>query len=329
MEDISLLEKNLFKMFEGVDRLVVVYDEDLLDEAQSEASSGDAPLESRNRARPKARVWRAQDTRLFRQGLATCLGTRPVRDVDSDLGRILGLCNHDGELIEFEESVKVTDTIEHWLKRVEYCMRYNVARTIQQALHSYDKTDFLEWVRLWPTQFVLAVLEVDLSRQLEKVFAQEAQKSKPTRVGKTHHNAFGKQRTTAKRHQVGDTERGAAPAQQFRKIHAALEGQVRALSNMIRDQLPNSVRLTINTLIINRVHSRDTVRNMIDAGIERSSDFLWKIQMRHALTEHRPPADEKEIYMKAMAERERIKEERAANERRAMRTTSLTHEEAA
>lgn len=66
MEDISLLEKNLFKMFEGVDRLVVVYDEDLLDEVQSEPSSGDAPLESRNRARPKAKVWRAQDTRLFR-----------------------------------------------------------------------------------------------------------------------------------------------------------------------------------------------------------------------------------------------------------------------
>ena len=68
MEDISLLEKNLFKMFEGVDRLVVVYDEDLLDDVQSEPSSEDkdAPLESRNRARPKAKVWRAQDTRLFR-----------------------------------------------------------------------------------------------------------------------------------------------------------------------------------------------------------------------------------------------------------------------
>ena len=68
MEDISLLEKNLFKMFEGVDRLVVVYDEDLLDEAPgSEPSSDkDAPLESRERARKKAKVWRAQDTRLFR-----------------------------------------------------------------------------------------------------------------------------------------------------------------------------------------------------------------------------------------------------------------------
>ena len=38
-----------------------------------------------------AKMWRAQDTRLFKQGLQTCLGTRPVRELGEDLGRILGV----------------------------------------------------------------------------------------------------------------------------------------------------------------------------------------------------------------------------------------------
>lgn len=54
---------------------------------------------------------------------------------------------------------------------------------------------------------------------------------------------------------------------------------------MIREQLTNSVRLSINTLIINRVHSRDVIKNMLQAGIEKASDFLWNIQMRYDFVE--------------------------------------------
>jgi len=75
------------------------------------------------------KVWRAQDTRLFQQGLATCLGTRPVRNIGEDLGKILGVLNQDGELLEFTQAVKITSTIEQWLKRVDMSMKFNVSRT--------------------------------------------------------------------------------------------------------------------------------------------------------------------------------------------------------
>ena len=36
----------------------------------------------------------------------------------------------------------------------------------------------------------------------------------------------------------------------------------------------------MNSLIINRVSQRDSVKSMIDAGLQTSSEFLWKIYMK-------------------------------------------------
>ena len=42
-----------------------------------------------------------------------------------------------------------------------------------------------------------------------------------------------------------------------------------------------SKRQSVNSLIINRVHKRDSLKAMIDAGLQRSSEFLWKIFMKY------------------------------------------------
>ena len=67
------------------------------------------------------------------------------------------------------------------------------------------------------------------------------------------------------------------------------------LTLMIREQLSNSVRLSVNTLIINRVHNRDIIRNMLNSGIDKSTDFLWNIHMRYEWSELHLPKTEKEI----------------------------------
>jgi len=45
------------------------------------------------------------------------------------------------------------------------------------------------------------------------------------------------------------------------------------------------MRQRINSLVINRVHCRDVIRNMIKHGIDKSSDFLWKIHMKTIYSE--------------------------------------------
>lgn len=182
LEDISQLELNLFKMFEGIDKLIIVYDEDYKQlQAESRAAESGVSLTTASHAgdskkKTKAqgvRVWRAQDTRLFKQGLQTCLGTRPVRELGADLGRILGVQNQDGELLEFMKPIKITESIEQWLKRVEYAMKFNVSRTVQSARDSFESLDFGEWIKLWPTQFLLIVLEIETCRSLERIFDHE------------------------------------------------------------------------------------------------------------------------------------------------------------
>lgn len=165
----TALEQNLFKMFEGFDKLIIDYENEESDDELSISSFGDE-----NAGTKKKRIWRAQDTKLFKQAFKTCLGTRPVRDV-TNLGRIRGVQNQQGEPLAFERSIKITNAIEEWLKRVEYSMKFSVAQTLQQCLYSFYESEFLDWVRYqnWPTQFLITVLEIDLTRQLKKIFDDE------------------------------------------------------------------------------------------------------------------------------------------------------------
>ena len=59
------------------------------------------------------------------------LGERPTVDkYSNDLGTIIGVHNQDGEIIEFENEVKVTTSIEEMLLKVEQEMKFAVAATI-------------------------------------------------------------------------------------------------------------------------------------------------------------------------------------------------------
>lgn len=78
LEDISQLERNLFKMFEGIDKLIIVYQEDYrrlrLDRQDSKTSSNSAMSMmdggkvqgSKRKKTHTVKIWRAQDTRLFK-----------------------------------------------------------------------------------------------------------------------------------------------------------------------------------------------------------------------------------------------------------------------
>ena len=200
-----------------------------------------------------------------------------------DMGKIIGVLNQDGEVLEFSTPVKITEKIEQWLKRVDFSMKFNVARTIQLAFHSFANFEFLEWIKLWPTQFLLCVLEINLSRRLAKIFEDENQKNNNGRKFVTG-NSFGIKQNI-RRERVSAVGQTTTASQEFKAIYTELQMQITQLTLMIRDQLTNSIRMTVNTLIINRVHSRDIIRNMLNAGIDKSSDFLWNIHMRYEWVE--------------------------------------------
>ena len=107
----------------------------------------------------------------------------------------------------------------------------------------------------------------------------------------THNNRFhtSSHRPTAAKEEI--KEEVENPITVFKKIYNEQQEQIANLTLMIREQLPNAVRMTINTLVINRVHCRDRIRSMLNAGVEKSSDFLWNIQMRYNYRELTTPKE--------------------------------------
>ena len=49
-------------------------------------------------------------------------------------------------------------------------MSFAVSATFIECQYSFTVEDFWDWIRLWPTQFLLLVLDINLTQVLESCF---------------------------------------------------------------------------------------------------------------------------------------------------------------
>lgn len=50
---------------------------------------------------------------------------------------------------------------------------------------------------------------------------------------------------------------------------------------MIRNKQDHNTRITICSLLTNKVHTRDSIKEMINSDITYSTDFLWQVYMKY------------------------------------------------
>lgn len=50
---------------------------------------------------------------------------------------------------------------------------------------------------------------------------------------------------------------------------------------MIRTKIEYNLRITITSLLTNRVHARDTLKHMIESDVRYTTDFLWNVYMKY------------------------------------------------
>jgi hypothetical protein len=50
---------------------------------------------------------------------------------------------------------------------------------------------------------------------------------------------------------------------------------------MIRTKIDQNMRTSICSLLTNRVHARDTIKNMIESDARYAYDFSWKLYMKY------------------------------------------------
>ena len=57
--------------------------------------------------------------------------------------------------------------------------------------------------------------------------------------------------------------------------------EIETLAKMIRSKVDLNTRTSICSLLINRVHARDTIKNMIASDVRYAHDFHWKMFMKY------------------------------------------------
>lgn len=71
---------------------------------------------------------------------------------------------------------------------------------------------------------------------------------------------------------------------QYRRLKDALNQivfEIETLTRMIRTKLSQNVRTSICSLLTNRVHARDTLKNMVESDARYAQDFSWKLYMKY------------------------------------------------
>lgn len=87
-----------------------------------------------------------------------------------DLGAIYGILNHAGEKIDLAEPLVVTMNLEQWMQKLEFCMKHAVSMTLLECYRDYEKKKFRVWITSWPTQFLVAVLDVKMAERFSIIF---------------------------------------------------------------------------------------------------------------------------------------------------------------
>ncbi|GMI46774.1 hypothetical protein TrCOL_g2001 [Triparma columacea] len=152
-------------------------------------------------------------------------------------------CNH--KLINPNDS---GGNVEAWLVEVEAVMRKSLAYTIDKSQVDYTKKKFMDWIKLWQGQVVLAVNQIQWTSRIEAAVREGA--------------VIGAEKAiTALANEISD--------------------EVLMTVKLVRTKISKALRTSCGALVVLHVHNRDTTYMLAKAGIESIGDFDLLAQLRY------------------------------------------------
>ena len=79
----------------------------------------------------------------------------------------------------------------------------------------------------------------------------------------------------------GCLQKGEGQVQEMKNYFKKCTTQLEDIVNMVRHDLDPLVRLTMGSLIVLDVHSKDVLENLIENQVTSTNDFDWLAQMRY------------------------------------------------
>lgn len=180
--------------------------------------------------------------------------------------RLTGIEGAAGEQVRLLEPVEISPQPEVWLKKFEHAVKRALYLLTQSTVMDHyakisgeSTVGGLPWISQWPGQSVIATLQITFAHKIEEVFrAAKKQEGKPEKE---------------------DTLAG---------LKAAILKEIQELAELVRQKIEDKSRQTIYNMIINRVHARDSITQMLQDSVQEAEDFYWCIAVKHRYIK-RPP----------------------------------------
>lgn len=179
--------------------------------------------------------------------------TAPAKEINPDetIGNtisndILAMISPEGERVSLGRGLRARGNVEEWLGKVEEAMFSNLKKIMKQSLSDYEQTEREEWLKKWPSQIVLTVSQTMWCRDISEILE-------------------------------ADFDRVEALEDYEKKSFLDLN----KLAQMVRQELPELLRMTLVSLITIDVHARDIVTEMVRSRVDDNSNFEWLKQLRY------------------------------------------------
>ncbi|KAL3321193.1 Cytoplasmic dynein 1 heavy chain 1 [Cichlidogyrus casuarinus] len=174
---------------------------------------------------------------------------------------ITGFRSKEDEFVTLVQPISLEDNpvINDWLALLEKQMRLSLATYLSQSVvdlqrmklvKDLETTGFLKWVDAYQAQLLVLAAQIVWTETVENAFNQMA--GKPS-------------------------EPGSSP---LSSALASVESMLNVLADSVLYEQPAVRRQKLETLIMEHVHQRDVIRQLMLSGVQSAKDFEWLSQMR-------------------------------------------------
>ena len=134
-------------------------------------------------------------------------------------------------------------------------MKSTLYITLQEAVEDYYATkqsEILLWISKWPGQHIISTMHIALNNNMNRVFSTLP----------------------------GDKE------VTLQSLHEDILREIESLSRLVKQKVDDNSRCTVYNMIINRVHARDSLTQMLGDSVEEAENFYWRIEMKYHYVWH-------------------------------------------
>ena len=200
--------------------------------------------------------------------------------LSADETLIEGVTSKEGESVDFAQPINLKEhpKINDWLSMIEHEMRNNLAHRLTvavQEVKQFNGSDFnpeayVEWVDKFQAQLIVLASQVFWSERVEEALVtMETQ-------GTTPDNS------------------------PINSVLASVEYTLNVLADCVLQDQPNLRRKKLEHLIIESVHQRGVIRELIQKDVSQPKDFHWLSHMRFYFDAAQPKVlDKLSVHMAA------------------------------